>query len=557
MLGGLFFGHSRPDVFTERAERIAKAIATQAASGIEKAYLLSALQINEERWRNLAEAMPQLVWMGRASDGNCEYLSSQWQTYTGVAFQQLLGYGWLEWLHPDDKEMAAAAWQAAIEGKAEYSIAYRIRRYDGIYRWFKTRGVPIRDASGQISIWYGTCTDIQELVESRDAAETANIAKSEFLANMSHEIRTPMNAIMGLSNILSMSQPLTQKQRDFIKTLQSSADSMLSLINDLLDIAKIEARTVELEHIPFSLARIMQEVVSMMAVQVKAKGLSFTGDGECVENRMFLGDPTRLRQIITNLCSNAIKFTEKGGVHVAITCQPMEDESIETVCIRVQDTGIGIAGDKLGTVFQKFMQADTSINRKYGGTGLGLTITKTLVEIMDGTIGVQSVLGEGSAFTVTIPMKLATDQEAASSEYSITSIIESATQKLVKARILLVEDYEPNIMVATTFLEQFGYLVDVANNGLKAFEMAKQGQYVAALMDVQMHGMNGYEATQLIREHEKKHSIARLPIIGMTAHAMAGDKERCLAAGMDEYIAKPFNPDDLREKIKFATAVNA
>ncbi len=392
----------------------------------------------------------------------------------------------------------------------------------------------------------------EQLIEARNAAEAANLAKSEFLANMSHEIRTPMNAIIGLTNILALSQPLTPKQKEFLQTLQMSADSLLGLINDLLDIAKIEARTVELEQVPFSVTQIVQEVTSMMAMRVQEKGLVFTGVGtsQVTNAQNFIGDPTRLRQIVLNLCSNAVKFTEQGSVHVEIDCHPTADPHIENICIMVKDTGIGIAPDKLATIFEKFVQADTSINRKYGGTGLGLAITKTLVEIMGGSIQVESVLGQGSTFRVYIPLQRAEESDILGTNLSLPAMLDHSLKVEMRPHVLLVEDYAANVLVATTFLEGFGYQCDVASNGIEAIEMARTGNYFAILMDVQMHGMNGFEATSLIREYEKQQGLTPIPIIGMTAHALAGDRERCLSAGMSDYIAKPFNPDELKEKLE-------
>jgi len=385
----------------------------------------------------------------------------------------------------------------------------------------------------------------EALVEARNAAEAANVAKSEFLANMSHEIRTPMNAVVGLAHILDLSEPLTPKQREFIKTLKMSADSLLSLINDLLDIAKVEAGTVELEHVPFSVVKVAEEAVRIMKVRAQEKQLALTLNLRCacIETRHFYGDPARVRQILLNLCGNAIKFTEKGEVHLDLLCEPMADGR-ELVKIAVHDTGIGIPPDKMGTIFDKFVQADSSINRKYGGTGLGLAICKTLAEVMGGSITVDSILRRGSVFTLTLPLKV--------TQPAVEAIEQREPKEQAhdnKPRVLLVEDYPANVMVATTFLEEFGYTVDVASNGAEACEAAKRGEYVAALMDVQMHGMNGFEATAAIRSYEKEHGRARLPIIGMTAHALAGDRERCLASGMDDYIAKPFNPDELEQKL--------
>jgi signal transduction histidine kinase/PAS domain-containing protein/ActR/RegA family two-component response regulator len=386
----------------------------------------------------------------------------------------------------------------------------------------------------------------EEMAAALKKAEAASVAKTEFLANMSHEIRTPMNAIIGLSNILA-NESLTPRQKEFVGTLQLSADSLLTLINDLLDISKIEARTVELERIPIDVARLVQEVISMMNVKAMEKNLSFSMETQCVENRMFLGDPTRLRQIIVNLCSNAIKFTDRGGIRIAIQCHETKLPGVEDICIMIEDTGIGIAEAKLETIFEKFVQADNSINRKYGGTGLGLAITKTLVTLMDGTIRVVSEEGVGSTFAVCIPLQRA---EGASAPVDGMPVFTFKPHVAGAKRVLLVEDYAPNVLVAGTFLEEFGYEWDTAKSGAEALDMAIGGDYMAILMDVQMHGMNGLEATRLIRQHEKKTGRRRVPIIGMTAHALSGDRERCLGVGMDDYLAKPFNPDELEQKLR-------
>ena len=516
----------------------------------EQRELAARLQEAKDRFEYVTEAMPQLVWIDRGDDGSCYYMNQQWTAYTGAKLDDLLGYKWLDFLHPDDKERTAEAWNMAVAGKADYDIEYRIRRYDGEYRWFKVRGVPHIEDESIVTNWYGTCTEIQDLVEAREKAEAANIAKSEFLATMSHEIRTPMNAVIGLSTILASTAPLTPRQTEFIRTLRLSADSLLGLINDLLDIAKIEAHTVELEIIPFSVDALMHEIVSMMSMRATEKNLNFEYKGQNLKNKTFLGDKTRIQQIVVNLCSNALKFTERGGVTIyASYADNALSQSVKNVCLIIEDTGIGIPPDKLETIFHKFVQADSSINRKYGGTGLGLAITKTLAEIMDGTITVESSYGKGSKFTVCLPLELEKEGKLNEENLGIAPATLSEVIETRRPRVLLVEDYAPNVMVVTAYLDQFGYSYDVASNGRIGADMARKGDYFAVLMDVQMHQMNGFAATQLIRSNEQHDQKPPLHIIGMTAHAMAGDRERCLAAGMDDYIAKPFSPKDLQDKL--------
>jgi PAS domain S-box-containing protein len=366
--------------------------------------------------QQITNAIPQQVWSARP-DGQIDYINAYCYTYFGEIKIENGIVDWLSVVHPNDVENSMQLWRKALSSGEDYEAEQRIfHKNSHEFRWNLSRATAVKDASGAIVKWYGTNTDIhdrkiveQAIQDAREAAEAANMAKSEFLANMSHEIRTPMNAIIGLSNILAMSKTLLPKERQFVETLQMSADSLLALINDLLDIAKIESRSVDLERVPFSMTQMIQEVVSMMAVRVHEKGLAFTGDGDCVQHRMFIGDPTRLRQIILNLCSNAVKFTEKGGVHISITCHPLEQKNKETVCISVTDTGIGIPPEKLETIFHKFIQADSSISRKYGGTGLGLAITKTLTEIMGGVIEVVSEVGTGSTFKVCLPLEIAAE----------------------------------------------------------------------------------------------------------------------------------------------------
>jgi PAS domain S-box-containing protein len=428
-------------------------------------------------------------------------------------------------------------------------------------RYIQCIYTPVASETGEIVGWVGVIYDMtqryllerrlleheQQLRLAKEKAEAANIAKTEFLANMSHEIRTPMNAIVGLASILSESDPLNTRQREYVQTLKMSADLLLALINDLLGLSKIETQAIVLERIPLSLTQLVREVTEMMSVRAREKGLAFTLDAQAVENVKFIGDPTRLRQVLLNLCSNAIKFNEKGGVHILIDSAPGERDNVKQVRILIRDTGIGVPQDKLENIFEKFVQADSTISRKYGGTGLGLAITKTLIEMMGGRITVESVVGKGSEFTLWIPLECAVGGELPLAKEK--NVLPERQPPVHLPRVLVVEDCAANVLVAGAFLEEFGYAYDLANDGLEAVEKVKREHYLAVLMDVQMHVMNGLEATQRIREYERHCRKAGVHIIGMTAYAMAGDREHCLAAGMNDYISKPFNPNELKNKL--------
>jgi PAS domain S-box-containing protein len=512
-------------------------------------------QQHENELRLLADALPQIVWMAKP-DGRHDYYNKRWYDYTGRSTEDSVGIARWPVMHPADDEACWLHWQESLRTGQHYEFEYRLRRHDGEYRWFLGRGVPVRDESGTITKWFGTCTDIHDKVVSEHAmkqaieqADAASMAKSEFLANMSHEIRTPMNAVVGLTNILSLSKPLTDKQREFIATLQVSAEQLLQLINDLLDMSRLESNGMHLEAIPFDLNKLVSEVLSINDVRAREKHITLEQRGQC--NSPLVGDPLRMKQIIMNLVGNAVKFTADGSVSVNLFCKPHTAGSLVDVMIAVEDTGIGIAPDQVGSIFGKFSQADTSTARRYGGSGLGLSIAKTLTELMGGQITVNSRPGKGSCFTVTLTLPSVKINESETSPVKEKAAVENAPAKKDAApfKVLLVEDYHANVLVATLLLQNFGYEYELASSGEEALQKLEEEPFGLVLMDVQMPQMNGYQATAIIREREAARGGRRMPIIGMTAHALKGDRERCIDAGMDDYISKPFRPENLKATI--------
>ncbi len=595
---------------------------------------------------------------------------------------------WSQTVFPEDLAGAEGALEKVLKLKSRAAVDFRIRRADGSIRHLAAAEGAVLDDQGNVSKIIGVNIDVTDrkiaeadLQRAKEDAEAANRAKSEFLANMSHEIRTPMNGIMGMTELV-LDTELDSEQREYLTLAKISADSLLSLINDILDYSKIEAGKLDIETIDFNLGDCLGDTMKTLSLRAHQKGLELAFEIEPNVPDAIVGDPGRLRQIILNLVGNAIKFTEQGEVVLSVQLMTYVDGEVQ-LRFTVADTGIGIAPDQQNAIFEAFRQADGSMTRKYGGTGLGLTISSRLVELMGGRIWVDSVLGEGSRFHFTANFKVQTtatrtivprdpetlrdmrvlvvDDNAtnrqilvkmletwrmvptvadsgakamvtlteakgigrtfplilldaqmpemdgfALAEYikrhpsfraATIMMLSSAGQRgdamrcrelgvsayltkpvrqaelmeavltalgtrarseekpalvtrhslresQVRLNVLLAEDNAVNQLVALRLLERFGHTVTVAANGKKALEAWNRGGFDAILMDVQMPEMNGWEATQEIRERERSAGV-RIPIIAMTAHAMKGDDERCFAAGMDDYLTKPIRTEEL------------
>ena len=650
-----------------------------------------ALRESEQRWRSLTEALPQLVWSA-TPDGTCDYFSSQWTEHTGIAEADLLGWQWLETLHPDDREPTRRFWLESVAGHHAYDIEYRVRHRDGEYRWFKTRGVPIRDTGGNIVKWFGTCTDITELRQSegrfrgifenaavgiaqthpsgrflrvnekfcsivgytreellqktfkdithpdnvaigvsalaallrgeslsiehekryvrkdgstvwvelfvslqrdaagepayaiaviqdiserkrldaelrqaKEAAEAANRAKDEFLANVSHEIRTPMNAILGMTDLV-LDTPLEEDQRQSLKMVKSSADSLLGIINDLLDFSKIEAGKLELEPADFSVRAALGDTLRALAVRAHRKGLELIYQVQPDVPDALVGDAGRLRQVLLNLVGNAVKFTDEG--EVVVTVEGMRDEgrgmkedqepstliphpsslipSEGEVGLRftVRDTGIGIPAEQQERIFRAFEQEDTSTTRKYGGTGLGLTIASRLVALMGGTITVDSAPGRGSTFAFTARF--------GRQPYPPEPVPPPPTVSLHNLPVLVVDDNATNRHILAEWLRGWQTDPTAVGDGMAAMDalMAptrRQRPYAAlVLLDARMPDADGLTVAGMIRERAE---LAATRIILLTSGERPGDPARFRELRIDAQLLKPVQQDELLETI--------
>lgn len=471
------------------------------------------------------------------------------------------GYGTVEdcrsLIHPEDLERVAGHVTDYLEGRlSECHLDFRMRHQTGRCVWIQSRAIATFDKDGSALRLVGAHTDIthlmvaqEKLVQEKKEAEDASQAKSEFLAHMSHEIRTPLTAISGIAEILSRQQSnLDDKQKQLVRTLTSSSASLKDLINDILDFSKIESGDIEIADDVFGLKDQLDDVIEMMGIRSSEKGINFVFDTSAIDGVSFRGDAIRLRQILVNLIGNAIKFTDVGDVTGIAHIENREGQPY--LRIAVSDTGIGIAPEHFDLVFERFKQADASVSRKYGGTGLGLAISRKLAQLMGGDIYLSSEVGKGSVFTVLLPV-VAFGPESGISPHAVKHNRESSHSVLSQqnSRALIVEDYEGNVVVIGFILDDLGIAYDIARNGQEALDAWKSNFYNFILMDVQMPVMDGFTATRTIRNLEQELERPHTPIIGMTAHALVGDKDKCISAGMDSYLPKPVVEADLKKEI--------
>ena len=503
------------------------------------------------------ESMPLALFVKDAKNGfKWVIVNNAAESMFGVSKDKILGHEDYDIFPKSESDFFRATDQKVMAGGVLVEIDVEPLTTPEGTRKLHTIKVPIYDELGAPALLLGIAEDVTEKITTREdlriakeLAEQATHAKSDFLANMSHEIRTPMNGIIGLTRLLADTE-LDLEQSQSVQAILKSGETLLFLLNDILDFSKIEARELALESLSVNLQEILQNVIDLLSVTASKKGLVINYSYGKNTPPGVVGDPVRIGQIVTNLIGNAVKFTQNGHVSLSVSAQERKDRGDFLYSLIIEDTGIGMSQEVQAKIFWKFTQSDSSTSRQFGGTGLGLAISKSLVEMMGGEISVASELGKGSIFTVTIPFQKA---EAVAQQDNRTRTRErriSTAEAFSRFRILVVDDHPVNMLFAQKLLKTMGFVrTDSAEDGLEALDKLKNGgkDYDIVLMDCQMPGMDGFEASRNLREWEQASGHKRTPVIAMTARAMEGDRDLCLQAGMDDYLSKPVNPDKLHE----------
>jgi PAS domain S-box-containing protein len=501
------------------------------------------LKLREALFRGVSECAPVGVFRSDANE-DLIYANAKAAEIFGMSEQEMAGKGWGQRIHPEDR---AALWAFLNSDKGrEKSFEYEVRLLlpGGAVRWVLVRATVLYEETGRFAGKTGTVVDVTEqrqaihyLREAKEAAELANRAKDFFLANVSHELRTPLNGVLGMSDQL-IETGLNPEQLEMAQLIRESGRALLAVVDDMLDLGQMEAGMVSIERVPFELRKSIEQTVALFETDARREGPGIVVHCPAGLPDSYFGDASRIKQILANYLSNAVKF---GEGEIAVTVRGEMAGGLMELLLAVSDSGPGIALDVQSQLFRPFSQIDDSSSRRSGGLGLGLAICRRLAELMGGTVGVFSAPGKGSTFWVRLQLECHVQQPAATAPLPAKSNEDVGT-----GRVLLVEDNLINQRVALGVLRRLGWQADVATNGVAAVELFQKSSYAVIFMDCQMPEMDGYLATGQIRHWEALHNQAPVPIIALTAHAMAGDRERCLAAGMNDYLSKPFGLEELR-----------
>jgi PAS domain S-box-containing protein len=506
------------------------------------------VQESEKRLSYVLDISQEGIWDWDIPTGIVTH-NMQWFLILGIMPTQLKGgiESFKKYLYPEDQERVFALIDAHLRGETDtYESEHRMVDDEGNIIWVRDRGrVVERNAGGKPIRMLGSFSNIskrkkaeEELIIAKQEAEDASKAKSQFLAAMSHEIRTPMNGVIGMTSML-LTTDLTADQKDYIETIRSSGEALLTVINDILDFSKVEAGAMKLEATSFNLQQVARDTLEIFTPQVNAKGLKLKLALVEPFTSFVVGDAGRWRQILTNFVGNAVKFTTEGTVTVQLSSRLIDDQHLE-IKTEVIDTGIGIAPEELSMLFKPFQQTSSGHMRKFGGTGLGLSISRQFAKLMGGDTGVSSQLGQGSNFWFTVVMPPAKDQ---TQQVKAKSVIE---QTISPKHLLLVEDNMVNQKVAQAMIKRLGHQVDAVSNGEEAVKILQMVNYDLVLMDCQMPIMDGYQATRAIRSGSIGQVLnPNIPIVALTANVVQEDRDACFASGMDDFLSKPFDIQSL------------